>query len=390
MGLHFRNLLPVSVNVTTDIIFNATSENCLQYCRDTASCPLICEDYCFDGCGVVYGHQVSRPKKLLLAIILVAGIAFFLVSCYAMYRKYFKKSTSRSSSSPPPQEEERLETTHDEFWDEEHGPVIDHPIWHIRTVGLQPAVISSISVCKYKRGDGLVEGTDCAVCLSEFEEDETVRLLPKCSHAFHLPCIDTWLRSHTNCPLCRAPIVVANMAAGGGGGGASADEGGGDDDGSARVEEENRVAVLENIEESDGEVERMDGEIRIGVEEEGEISRKSEEEGGMQPMRRSVSLDSLSALKISQAFANVVVPVESGSNSATTSRPVKESGSDMGIVPKRVSGNQGLLKFMATSSFGRSLQVAGPSSLKRSFSCSGKLFLSRYTRNRSRSSELPR
>ena len=23
----------------------------------------------------------------------------------------------------------------------------------------------------------------------------------------HLPCIDTWLRSHKNCPLCRAPII---------------------------------------------------------------------------------------------------------------------------------------------------------------------------------------
>ncbi|KAE9584943.1 putative transcription factor C2H2 family [Lupinus albus] len=37
---------------------------------------------------------------------------------------------------------------------------------------------------------------------------EIIRLLPKCHHAFHLPCIDTWLASHTNCPMCRAPIVT--------------------------------------------------------------------------------------------------------------------------------------------------------------------------------------
>lgn len=53
-----------------------------------------------------------------------------------------------------------------------------------------------------------MESSDCAVCLSEFEEEERLRLLPKCSHAFHVPCIDTWLKSHSNCPLCRAGISV--------------------------------------------------------------------------------------------------------------------------------------------------------------------------------------
>ncbi|KAF1001521.1 hypothetical protein AG4045_000283, partial [Apium graveolens] len=53
-------------------------------------------------------------------------------------------------------------------------------------------------------------GTDCSVCLTEFQDDETLRLLPKCNHAFHIPCIDTWLRSHTTCPLCRAGIVPNN------------------------------------------------------------------------------------------------------------------------------------------------------------------------------------
>lgn len=53
----------------------------------------------------------------------------------------------------------------------------------------------------------MVDGTDCSVCLGEFREEESLRLLPKCSHAFHVQCIDTWLRSHSNCPLCRANIV---------------------------------------------------------------------------------------------------------------------------------------------------------------------------------------
>ncbi|KAK7401395.1 hypothetical protein VNO78_12832 [Psophocarpus tetragonolobus] len=74
--------------------------------------------------------------------------------------------------------------------------------------GLDEALIKSITVCKYNKVGGVVEGHDCSVCLSEFQENESLRLLPKCNHAFHLPCIDTWLKSHANCPLCRSTITV--------------------------------------------------------------------------------------------------------------------------------------------------------------------------------------
>ncbi|KEH20780.1 zinc finger, C3HC4 type (RING finger) protein [Medicago truncatula] len=85
--------------------------------------------------------------------------------------------------------------------------IVDHPIWFIRTVGLQRSVIDSITVFKYRKDEGLVDGTECSVCLGEFQEEESLRILPKCSHAFHIPCIDTWLSSHKNCPLCRAPVI---------------------------------------------------------------------------------------------------------------------------------------------------------------------------------------
>ncbi|XVF76623.1 hypothetical protein PTKIN_Ptkin13bG0281000 [Pterospermum kingtungense] len=44
----------------------------------------------------------------------------------------------------------------------------------------------------------------CAVCLGDFKEGEQIRVLPDCLHFFHVPCIDTWLNLHSNCPLCRA------------------------------------------------------------------------------------------------------------------------------------------------------------------------------------------
>lgn len=49
--------------------------------------------------------------------------------------------------------------------------------------------------------------TSCAVCLCEFQEAEEIRVLPECLHLFHVTCIDTWLKSHSNCPLCRADTL---------------------------------------------------------------------------------------------------------------------------------------------------------------------------------------
>ncbi|CAI0391952.1 unnamed protein product [Linum tenue] len=48
---------------------------------------------------------------------------------------------------------------------------------------------------------------ECAVCLSEFHDGETLRFIPKCDHVFHPECIDAWLESHATCPVCRASFA---------------------------------------------------------------------------------------------------------------------------------------------------------------------------------------
>ncbi|MQM22179.1 hypothetical protein Taro_055227 [Colocasia esculenta] len=75
--------------------------------------------------------------------------------------------------------------------------------------GLDASVVQALptlvyaEVKEHKIGKGALE---CAVCLSEFEDDETLRLLPKCDHVFHTDCIDVWLSSHTTCPVCRCNL----------------------------------------------------------------------------------------------------------------------------------------------------------------------------------------
>ncbi|KAK3023498.1 hypothetical protein RJ639_043782 [Escallonia herrerae] len=36
---------------------------------------------------------------------------------------------------------------------------------------------------------------------------ESVRVLPKCGHGFHMVCIDEWLLSHCSCPTCRHCLI---------------------------------------------------------------------------------------------------------------------------------------------------------------------------------------
>ncbi|KAK9938118.1 hypothetical protein M0R45_014874 [Rubus argutus] len=80
-----------------------------------------------------------------------------------------------------------------------------------RRDGLDPAVIESFPVFLYSAVKGLTEQSapalECAVCLSEFGDSETLRLLPKCDHVFHPGCIDVWLAYHNTCPVCRANLT---------------------------------------------------------------------------------------------------------------------------------------------------------------------------------------
>ncbi|OQU76061.1 hypothetical protein SORBI_3010G086400 [Sorghum bicolor] len=78
--------------------------------------------------------------------------------------------------------------------------------------GLDPAVVASFPTMRYadakelRVGGGKDVALECAVCLSEFEDDEELRLLPSCSHAFHPDCIGEWLAGHVTCPVCRCNL----------------------------------------------------------------------------------------------------------------------------------------------------------------------------------------
>uniref|UniRef100_A0ACD5YNF5 Uncharacterized protein n=1 Tax=Avena sativa TaxID=4498 RepID=A0ACD5YNF5_AVESA len=85
-----------------------------------------------------------------------------------------------------------------------------------RDKGVDPELLRSLPVTVYRAaapsaGEDDV-GVECAVCLSQLEDGEEARFLPRCGHGFHAECVDMWLSSHSTCPLCRVTVAKPDDA----------------------------------------------------------------------------------------------------------------------------------------------------------------------------------
>lgn len=86
-------------------------------------------------------------------------------------------------------------------------------------MGLSPTNIKEIPTFAYQRnhhglnnGNGCDNaGLRCAVCIATVHDGDMVRQLMMCKHVFHTNCIDTWLPSHSTCPMCRADVKTGEF-----------------------------------------------------------------------------------------------------------------------------------------------------------------------------------
>ncbi|KQJ99700.1 RING-H2 finger protein ATL80 [Brachypodium distachyon] len=75
--------------------------------------------------------------------------------------------------------------------------------------GMEPAVVTAFPTVKFGNDfqrPPAQEESQCTVCLEEYEAKDVVRVLPFCGHAFHVACIDAWLKQQSTCPICRASM----------------------------------------------------------------------------------------------------------------------------------------------------------------------------------------
>ena len=62
-------------------------------------------------------------------------------------------------------------------------------------------------ICKpvrIKENDNLIINKECCnICCEDYIVGQYKRTLPSCNHVFHKKCVDKWLKTKSNCPICR-------------------------------------------------------------------------------------------------------------------------------------------------------------------------------------------
>ncbi|KAL7100744.1 hypothetical protein ACP275_08G014100 [Erythranthe tilingii] len=138
----------------------------------------------------------TKISPAVLFIIVILAVLFFISGLLHLLVRFLTKNSSPSQSSlnlEPSGNSDALQRQLQQ-------------LFHLHDSGLDQAFIDALPVFSYKEVVGPKEPFDCPVCLCEFTETDQLRLLPMCSHAFHINCIDTWLLSNSTCPLCRATL----------------------------------------------------------------------------------------------------------------------------------------------------------------------------------------
>lgn len=77
------------------------------------------------------------------------------------------------------------------------------------TVSTEQALQNSEAVNESFEAELFTTCTMCSICIDEFEDGETIRILPKCHHGFHFDCIKPWLTERqSRCPLCKTDVLT--------------------------------------------------------------------------------------------------------------------------------------------------------------------------------------
>lgn len=75
-----------------------------------------------------------------------------------------------------------------------------------RLHGMEPSIVATFPTKEFGGNCSSEQDTQCIVCLAEYQEKDILRVLPSCRHAFHVNCIDIWLKQHSTCPVCRISL----------------------------------------------------------------------------------------------------------------------------------------------------------------------------------------
>lgn len=80
--------------------------------------------------------------------------------------------------------------------------------------GLDQATLDSYPKFVYSEEERKKKGDQscCSICLGDYKDSDLLRMLPDCRHAFHVACIDAWMRMHATCPMCRTSPLPSPLS----------------------------------------------------------------------------------------------------------------------------------------------------------------------------------
>ncbi|PIA43564.1 hypothetical protein AQUCO_01900155v1 [Aquilegia coerulea] len=139
--------------------------------------------------------SLSTRDTYLILIVLFLLSTFFFLFLFSVYIYRF--------SSPEAIQISRRRRQRQQHRDQRQTSPSSSSSSASNSHGLDILIIQSLPIFAWKEVEEQ-ESIDCSVCLSEFEEKESVKVIPYCGHLFHTVCIDTWLLSNVSCPLCRS------------------------------------------------------------------------------------------------------------------------------------------------------------------------------------------
>lgn len=149
----------------------------------------------------------TRISPAVLFIIVILAVLFFISGLLHLLVRFLVKHPSSSAANSQSNARYPTEISGSDALQRQL-----QQLFHLHDSGLDQAFIDALPVFQYKEIVGLKEPFDCAVCLCEFSDKDKLRLLPMCSHAFHINCIDTWLLSNSTCPLCRDTLFTPGFS----------------------------------------------------------------------------------------------------------------------------------------------------------------------------------
>jgi hypothetical protein len=79
-------------------------------------------------------------------------------------------------------------------------------------VSIYPTIAQIERASVVSREEVTDDDMNCSICRDNIIENEEIRRLNNCSHAFHKVCIDQWFRTNVHCPICRDDIRVPHRS----------------------------------------------------------------------------------------------------------------------------------------------------------------------------------